>query len=178
MSTTYTRPSALGGVCLTVLLSATSFCGAAPKKADPAATARAKQDIQAVYDRQAKGLAAKDVNAVFSGVAPDAVTTELDGKSETAAEGRQMISTLMPLMKHADAVNTIQSIMLEGDSAVVVVKQHSHMVLMPPKQPMTDLVIDDVSRDMWIKTPGGWKMKTSKDLTEVVKQNGKVVSKK
>jgi hypothetical protein len=52
------------------------------------------------------------------------------------------------------------------------------MVLMPPKQPMTDLVIDDVSRDMWIKTPGGWKMKTSKDLTEVVKQNGKVVSKK
>jgi ketosteroid isomerase-like protein len=176
MPTTHSRFCALTGASLTALLAAASLCGAAPK-ADPAATARARQSIQAIYNRQAKGLADKDINALFAGDAPDAVSIDVDGHSSPLAAGRQTMTQMISVMQHADGMYRVQSVTLDGDHATVMVKQHSHMVLAPPKRPTVDLVVDNTSRDLWVKTPGGWKMKRSTDLTEVVKQNGKVVSK-
>jgi ketosteroid isomerase-like protein len=151
-------------------------CLAAPKSPGPAATAQARKEIQAAYSRQDAAVAAKDVDGFVAIETPDAVDFDTDGTTETVAQGRQMMAQVMAAMKHCEASSVITGISLtDARSAVVTIKEHMVMVGAPPGKATSTMVSEGTSRDNWVKTASGWRLKASHALTDRMTVDGKPV---
>src|SRR5579859_1425901 len=124
--------------------------------ADP--TSEARKAIAALYVKTAVAYSRKDFDGADAYDTADSITIDTKGKRFTLAQQRQMVQRVLPLIQDMKETYTIQKIRLSGKTSLVTVSGYNSMMLVNPRTHVANtLVISDVQRDTWIKTPQGWR---------------------
>ncbi len=116
-----------------------------------------------------------NLNAAFALLAPDFVHVDFKGKQTTRdefiAQGKQQIKQL-----HVTSCNnTAQSITLSDASTVVVVDAGKFAGQLQANDGNHDIDVTTSSQDTWKLENGTWLQTQSKDVSALVKIDGKVV---
>ena len=162
----------------TFLVAATGLLllgGILPPSARADATSDARRTLQTLYDNMNKAAAKKDLNGVLAYTAPDFVATGVKGEKRTMADLRAQLTQIFPLLQSWSGASRIQQVTLKGGStATVVVRENVRMVMVNP-QTGQKAVLDSTgtSRDVWVKSGNGWRMKQSRTLSSKTLLNGK-----
>ncbi len=154
-----------------ILLAATVLAISAPAISVLAANS-AKQEIQSTYNKIASAIIRKDVVSATSYFTSDYVGTDNKGTQRTAGEMRQYYSSIMPApVKVVKNQISIQNFSANGSSANVVVKQKADLTFGKSK-----IVSQNTYKDLWIKTPQGWRLKQSQNTNSLTTMNGKPIA--
>lgn len=152
----------LGGSCL------------APVMAD--ATADAKKEIQALYDKMDAAAAKKDVKGMTASLDPNYVAVSASGQKMTLQQMKGQMTQLMAMLKEIKTKTVIQKITLKGKTATVNSKQSLTSTGTNPQsqQPMK-IEVQDTSTNTWVKSGATWKLKETKSLSTKQFLNGKPI---
>lgn len=80
-----------------------------------------------------------------------------------------------PGMKLTKSTNVIGKIRVTGDTALVPTTGDWVMVVTPPKGKAQTMAGKTIMTDTWVKTPGGWKLRESKVISEKATLDGKPI---
>ena len=150
------------------------FCGTGVH-ADSVADSR--RAIQSDYDKMNAAAERRDDVGTLAYRTPDAVVVM--GRSvTTVAQERVNIKQLFASAQSITAQSLVKSLSLNGAAtATAMVREHMAMVMASPGSPQKVIfVINDTSRDLWIKTTQGWRQKRSEDVSHSMTINGKPIS--
>lgn len=129
--------------------------------------AQARKAIQAAYDQQAAGQNRKDVNASFAHVAPEFKNIGKDGKVSTLQQERTAVTHAYARAKSVQVKQTITSLRLSGNKAIVTMKEHAELTAVNPRtSALVTFVDDEVDEDTWVKRSHQWWEIQSKTLKQ------------
>lgn len=147
------------------------LCLVTPVLAD--ATADAKKEIQARYDKVKAAGERKNIKQLLEHYTPDYTLTG-QGRNYTLGHMRVHIGQLIRSMATIKIVTTIQKVDLKGNTATISAKEHCDLGYVnqgtKKVEPMT---VDSTLQDVWVKQPEGWMLKSTKLLTAKRLLNGK-----
>ncbi len=132
----------------------------------------AKQEIQSTYNKIASAILRKDITSATSYFTSDYVGIDDQGNQRTAVEMRKYYSSIMPApVKVVKNQIAIQDFSANSNSANVLIKQRADLTFGSNK-----IVSQNTYRDLWVKTPQGWRLKQSKNTQSSTTINGKPVA--
>jgi ketosteroid isomerase-like protein len=132
----------------------------------------AKQEIQGTYNKIASAIIRKDIKSATSYFTSDYVGTDDKGTQRTAAEMRKYYSSIMPApVKVVKNQIAIQDFSGDNTKATVLIKQRADLAFGANK-----IVSQNTYRDLWVKTPSGWRLKQSQNTNSITTINGKPVA--
>ena len=138
------------------------------------ATADARKQIQAAYDRENAAAARKDAAAVLANLTPDYKSVSAGGQTVTVHTLRQRLPVIFANAISIRGKSTITKLTLKGNQADVQVKEHGVLTLMNRQaRKQSKLEIHDVSQTLWVKTKSGWKKKQSRTITSKQSLDGR-----
>jgi ketosteroid isomerase-like protein len=152
-----------------LLLTALPYCA----RAD--ATADARKAIQTLYDRESAAAEKKDAKGTTGQITPDYIGIGKGGSRSDAAQLRQDVQMLLSMFKTLKVSQTVQSLTLKGNQAVVTMKAHIVGLIGDPSSQKThQMVVDSVSEDTWVRSGArGWLLRRSKTISERSLADGK-----
>jgi ketosteroid isomerase-like protein len=126
--------------------------------------------IQTNYDRINAAFIRKDIKGATALFTPDYVSISPEGEKQTLSEFRKHYDNLFNRfnIKLTSNRTTIKNIDLNSNSADVAIEQNTEGTIAG----FNKIVINQTSRNLWIKTPQGWRLKESKILTNQTTFNG------
>jgi hypothetical protein len=126
--------------------------------------------IQTNYDRINAAFLRKDIKEATALFAPDYVSISPDGKKQTLSEFREHYDNLFNRfnIKLTSNKTTIKNIDTNGTGIDVAIEQKTEGTVAG----FNKIVINQTSRNFWLKTPQGWRLKESKILTNQTTFNG------
>jgi ketosteroid isomerase-like protein len=126
--------------------------------------------IQERYDRINAAFIRKDVNAATAEFAPDFVNITPKGEKQNLAQFRKHYSDLFSRFNIKMTANktTIKDIAVKPNGAEVAIEQRTEAKVLGNK-----IVIQQTSRNFWLKTVQGWRLQQSRILTNQTTFNGK-----
>ncbi|MBI4751729.1 MAG: nuclear transport factor 2 family protein [Acidobacteria bacterium] len=134
------------------------------------------KEIQAHYSELDKAIKDKKIEAMASVITEDFKFQSKDGRSftnkQTLQLTEQMFSALQTVHESVSKVEKVE----EGDDAttlVATVKQTLKGTITGPDGKPHELVVVTVSKDHWVDTEDGWKMKASTTIEETSTLDGK-----
>lgn len=134
--------------------------------ASPSST---KKEIQNNYNRIASAIIRKDVKSATSYFTNDYVGIDNKGNRRTAEEMRQYYSSIMPAqVKVVKNQIAIQDFSADSSVAQVSIVQRADLTFGTSK-----IVSQNTYRDLWVKTPQGWRLKQSENTASSTTLNGK-----
>lgn len=145
------------------------------------AAAEARKGIQAGYDRIGSAHRRKDISAIVACYTPDAIIQTSTGQKVDIANYKQEAQKIMPRLSNITTSAKLSKISLKGpkkDQAEVAATITLTCQLQPvtmksqPAQPAQPFKMIQVMQDNWIKTPQGWKIKSSRVQKESHYLNG------
>ena len=152
---------------LFVLTLGLTICVGPPACAAPKKASTTQQELQGIYNKINEAIAQKNVDGVFDFDTPDHTTTDTKGHVHEASDGRQELQDLMNLMDTAKGTSIIKSITSTDTDATVVVKDHFIFIISNRSTRRTAKIVgEDVSRDYWVKTDEGWRLKKTRILSD------------
>jgi ketosteroid isomerase-like protein len=80
-----------------------------------------RKEIQAVYAKFDKLVAARDSRGLMAMLDPSFIGTDADGKSIRYAETKQMVTTMLKSMRDPRSTITVQQVQRQGDEVVAYV---------------------------------------------------------
>jgi hypothetical protein len=132
--------------------------------------------LQSSYAKMDAAYAKKDVAKVLSYRTPTYLSITEEGTKVPAAENKKRLEALFSTI--ADQVRTvtkIDSLTVKGNEAIAKVKQHAEITIvkatLPPQR--SKMVMDVNSEDIWTRTPKGWLLKQSKNVSGSQSLDGK-----
>jgi ketosteroid isomerase-like protein len=132
----------------------------------------AKQEIQSTYNKMASAIIRKDLKIATSFFTSDYVGIDNKGTQRTAGEMRQYYSSIMPApVKVVKNQIAIQDFSADSTSANVLIKQRADLTFGKSK-----IVSQNTYKDLWVKTPQGWRLKQSQNTNSVTTINGKPIA--
>jgi ketosteroid isomerase-like protein len=139
------------------------------------ATSDARKAIQAAYDRSDAAAVRKDLAGVLASHAPDYTWTDKHGKKHALAELKAQMTQVFQLAKEIRGKTIVKSLSLKGNSATVIAEETGSMNLVNPQKRDQEIKVEveAKSEDVWTKTPKGWKVKSSKEISSKQLVNGK-----
>lgn len=146
---------------------------ASPTMADTPAQARSQ--IQAIYNKQNAAAARKDVNGVLSNLAPNFQAISKNGQKLDVARQRQALTQAFAMAQSVHGTTVIQKLRLQGNKAIVTVKDNSSLVFVNPNAPNArpaKFSAEEVAEDTWVKTGNRWLQERSVALSEKQLLNG------
>jgi ketosteroid isomerase-like protein len=145
-----------------VLISAPSVLATTQASIQPA--------IQERYDRINAAFIRKDINAATAYFSPDYISISTKGEKQNLSQFRKHYSDLFARLKLDLTANktTINEIAVKPNGAEVEIEQHTEAKVLGNK-----IVIYQTSRNFWLKTAQGWRLKQSQILTNKTTFNGK-----
>lgn len=149
-------------------------CSSRPDAADP--TTSVRSSIEAEIARSLDATRRKDIDAFMSGFAPDFEVVAGDGDQGTLADLRQHTLrdwAIIPVTR--DLRMRIDSIpVANGDSAVVYTDQRWDRLMLERDGVTRDTVVTTQKhRELWRRTPAGWRRARIVELGGSVVVNGK-----
>jgi Domain of unknown function (DUF4440) len=129
-----------------------------------------KPAIQTNYNRINAAFVRKDIKGATALFTPDYVSINPEGKKQNLAEFREQYDTLFKRfnIKLTSNKATIKNIDVSAGGVDVAIDQKTEGTVAG----FNKLVISQTSRDSWLKTPQGWRLKQSKILTSTTTFNG------
>lgn len=146
-----------------------------PARADDAApdTDTVKTAIDTLYTNADTGMKNKDVKPLEVLETADFTSTSKEGKVSTKAESDKSAEDSFAALKSVSgASHTLDSIKVDGDTAVIVAEGTIKAVLTDKDGKDHDLVIAGKSQDTWVKTDDGWRIKNSETLDSSTTMDG------
>jgi ketosteroid isomerase-like protein len=126
--------------------------------------------IQTNYDRINAAFMRKDIKGATALFTPDYVSISPEGEKQTLSEFRNHYDNLFNRfnIKLTSNQTTIKNIALNSNGADVAIEQKTEGTIAG----FNKIVINQTSRNLWLKTPQGWRLKESKILTNETTFNG------
>ena len=124
--------------------------------------ATARKEIQALYSQVAKLYAKKDAKGIAGVMLPEAKLKGMDGKTLTRAQWLKETQQQMTSMKTIDIVYKIQTVKLKGQTAVVDRTMRVKAAGVAPSGQEIPINALIATRDTFLKTREGWRLKYSK----------------
>jgi hypothetical protein len=126
--------------------------------------------IQTNYDRINAAFIRKDIKAATALFDPGYVSISPEGEKQTLAEFRDHYNKLFNQfnIKLTSNKTTIKNIDLHATGIDVAIEQKTEGTVAG----FNKIVINQTSRNLWLKTPQGWRLKESKILTNTTTFNG------
>lgn len=142
------------------------------------ATSDAKKAIQGIYDKVDAAAGKKDVKGVTSHLTSDYQSLSAKGvKLGDAAQLKTQVEMVFKQVQSIKAKSQIQKFALKGSTATVTVKQNGTIVVMNPQTRKPSVVaVESVSEDIWVKSSGSWKEKSSKNTSSKQSMDGKPIA--
>jgi SnoaL-like domain len=127
--------------------------------------------LQTNYDRINAAFVRKDIQGATALFTPDYVNINPEGEKKTLAQFRDHYNNLFNRfnIKLTSNKATIKNINASASSLDVAIAQKTEGTIAGSNK----IIIDQTSRDSWLKTPQGWRLKQSKILTSQTTFNGK-----
>jgi ketosteroid isomerase-like protein len=127
--------------------------------------------IQTNYNKINAAFVRKDIKGATALFTPDYVSISPEGDKKTLAEFREHYNNLFNRfnIKLTSNKATIKNIDVNASGIDVAIEQKTEGTIAGSNK----IVIDQTSRDSWLKTPQGWRLKQSKILTSQTTFNGK-----
>ncbi|AFY92095.1 nuclear transport factor 2 family protein [Chamaesiphon minutus] len=140
----------------------------APAQADN--KAKIQPTIQTSYDRINAAFVRKDIQGATALFTPDYVSISPKGEKQTLSEFREHYNNLFTRfnIKLTSNKATIKTIDTNASGIDVAIEQKTEGTIAG----FNKIVINQTSRDSWLKTPQGWRLKQSKILTSQTTFNG------
>lgn len=139
-------------------LLAAAALGTAPlARADDAAV---RKELQTQYDRLIQAMKAKDINGVMSVAAPGFTEKQPGMPAMNAAQAKAAMEEDFKMTKSLDSASMkVVKVSVKGNTAVATTdyKMAGTGLMNGKEHKMTDR---GTSRDTWVKTPQGWKVKS------------------
>lgn len=128
--------------------------------------------IQGNYDRINAAFVRKDIKGATAYFTPDYVGINKKGEKQNLSEFSSHYNTILNRfnIKLTSNKATIKDISIDGNGINVAIGQYTEGTMIGGNK----IVISQSSKDLWTKTPQGWRLKQSKILTSQTKFNGKV----
>jgi ketosteroid isomerase-like protein len=128
--------------------------------------------IQGNYNQINAAFIRKDVKGATAYFTPDYVSINKKGEKQNLEEFRSHYNTILNRfnIKLTSNKASIKDISVDASGISVSLGQHTEGTMIGGNK----IVIDQSSKDLWTKTPQGWRLKQSKILTSQTKFNGKV----
>lgn len=140
--------------------------------------AQVRKELESSYAKLTKAFKSKDVKTIFamgtndfSYVAKN--KTKMDRKSAEA-----MITGQMKMIQEVQTVsNVIKKLTVKGDTAIAIVTGTVKGKMINPGQQGKTLALVSIgdTKDTWIKTSKGWKLKSVEVLSDKTTLDGKPV---
>jgi ketosteroid isomerase-like protein len=132
--------------------------------------ASVKPAIQTNYNQINAAFIRKDIKGATALFTPDYVSIDPEGKKQNLAEFREHYDNLFKRfnIKLTSNKATIKNIDTSAGGIDVAIDQKTEGTIAG----FNKLVINQTSRDSWMKTPQGWRLKQSKILTSQTTFNG------
>lgn len=123
-----------------------------------------RNEIEAQYARLAQAVESKNFEAFqavrTAGFSARNASGELQTSEQMAARARAMLQRIQPPIRTS---NTIDSLTIRGDEAVVVVHQaFSRMQMIADQLRRVETTV--TQRETWVRTPEGWKLNFVDDV--------------
>jgi len=162
-------------ISMAVLCAAAFAPLAASADAVPDAAQRAITSAYQLFCTATQDPTDANLNAAFALLAPDFVHVDFKGKQMTRdefiAQGKQQIKQL-----HVTSCNnSAQSITLSDASTIVVIDASKFAGQLQANDGNHDIDVNSSSQDTWKLENGAWLQTQSKDVSALVKIDGKVV---
>lgn len=127
--------------------------------------------VQSNYDRINAAFVKQDIQAATALFTKDYVSISPKGEQKNLTEIRSYYDNLFNRFKIKVTLNKtkIANVALAANELNVGVEQNIEAMVVGTNK----LVINQTSRDLWLKTPQGWRLKQSKILTSQTTINGK-----
>jgi ketosteroid isomerase-like protein len=126
--------------------------------------------IQTNYNQINAAFVRKDIKGATALFTPDYVSINPEGEKKTLAEFREHYNNLFTRfnIKLTSNKATIKNIDVNPSGIDVAIEQKTEGTVAGTNK----IVIDQTSKDSWLKTPQGWRLKQSKILTSQTTFNG------
>jgi ketosteroid isomerase-like protein len=126
--------------------------------------------IQTNYDRINAAFVRKDIKGATALFTPDYVSISPEGAKQTLAEFREHYDNLFNRfnIKLTSNQTTIKNIDVNATGVDVAIEQKTEGTVAG----FNKIIINQTSRNLWLKTPQGWRLKESKILTSQTTFNG------
>jgi ketosteroid isomerase-like protein len=153
---------------LSMALMSVAIVTIAPAQAE--INSKIQPTIQTNYDRINAAFIRKDIKGATALFTPDYVSISPEGEKQTLSEFRQHYDNLFNRfnIKLTSNQTTIKNIDLNSNSADVAIEQKTEGTIAG----FNKIVINQTSRNLWLKTSQGWRLKESKILTNQTTFNG------
>lgn len=136
------------------------FAGTAAAK-----DAAVRKAIAAEYAKFSRAAKNKDVKAALSIGTPDLTVRQPDGQQMNRQQLEAMLSLQMNMVKQVKRVDiAIASLSVRGKQAVALVNMTLSGVVEDAQGKEREVISQNMSRDTWVKTDKGWRMKRSESV--------------
>jgi hypothetical protein len=154
---------------LITALAAVAIVAMAPAHAD--SNSQIQPTIQTNYDRINAAFIRKDIKGATALFTPDYVSINPEGEKQNLTEFREHYSNLFTRfnIKLTSNKATIKNMDVNPSGVDVAIEQKTEGTIAGSNK----IIINQTSRDSWLKTSQGWRLKQSKILTSQTTFNGK-----
>ena len=143
--------------------------------ADPSASSRVRRAIGAVIAQRVQATRARDIDAFLATVPSDIVLQDESGARMTLGQLRTNILREWSVIKATRSLaEDIDSLALAGDTATVFTTQRWDRLMLERDGATIDTVVTtEHHREIWRRTPAGWRAYSVVELGGTVTVNGK-----
>ncbi len=145
-----------------LMIAMAAVCAVAPLYASADAASDAKKAIRAQYDRSDAAASRKDSKGVIAIYTKDRVSVTQNGSKGSIDSEKDQMDKVFQLAQSVTIKTTITSVSVNGSTATVRAKQTGLVKIQNPQTKQnTQLTIESVMEDTWVKSKGIWLEKRS-----------------
>jgi len=135
---------------------------------------RAAREIRAEYARTAQYAKQKNVEGLLRQMTPDFLYKTEKGDVMNKQMVEQVMRAQYALIQSVDKRTTaIKKMEIKGNTARVTTQEELVVTMLDPQGKRRKVVSKATTRDTWVKTPQGWKVKMTEILDEKTTIDGK-----
>jgi len=135
---------------------------------------RAAREIRAQYARTVQYSKQKNVEGLLRQMAPDFLYKAKNGNVMNKQMVEQAMRAQYALIQSVDKrTTTIKKMEIKGNTARVITQEELAVTLVDAQGKPHKVVSKATTRDTWVKTPQGWKVKMTEILDEQTTIDGK-----
>lgn len=145
----------------------------APCRAGFGQAAQARRDIEAAIRESNASLMRQDAQGAMKFLAPDFEFKNIQGNTYNQTQFKQISVKYFSYARFMHANTKVESVLLKGDGATVLSKEHVTLKILAGRPPKIHTVtLDSRLRGLWVQTKDGWRLKQSKQLSLTVTTDG------
>ncbi len=125
-----------------------------------------KKEFQALYKERAEASESRNVDRMLDYTTADYLVKLSNGQTMTRQQLEARLRTYFDsgqLVKQLKFSNTIKSVQIDGDTAIVVVEQEDKRIQIRSDGKPHEIEANVIHKDTWVRQGGTWKLKLTEE---------------